>query len=399
MDLKRIILTVYIAGIAFLGCGKKEQKVRFDAILPLSGSAATYGEAIKKGILVAIDDNKETISSMGYTLVVDIFDSESDPAKATKIARERYEAGALALIGGVTSDEALNMVKVADEFDRILLSPSASAPILSGISRNFFRIWPPDTREALKMAFFISKELVRKKGNETQRIVNTVVVLGTDTAYGKGITEVFKKEVERYGGKILDFILFPPGPGDISGIIDRTIDLNPDAVYIAALEEDIANIIRLLREKGYDGKIMTTSAFATPSAIEKTAKYAEKVIFTQTVFDVTSNQEPIKSFVQKFQDKYGEKPDIYAAHGYDAFAVLVEALKKAGSTLPIDFVKGMVAITDFAGVTGTIQFDEKGDVNKFPRVYIIKEGVPIDYERYLEELRKKLETLRRRLGQ
>jgi hypothetical protein len=57
----------------------------------------------------------------------------------------------------------------------------------------------------------------------------------------------------------------------------------------------------------------------------------------------------------------------------------------------------MRGITSFPGVTGTIQFDEQGDVQKFPRVYVIKDGEFVDYDGVLEDRRQGLEQRRRDL--
>ena len=69
--------------------------------------------------------------------------------------------------------------------------------------------------------------------------------------------------------------------------------------------------------------------------------------------------------------------------------VVVEALKE-GKPLASDFWKSVRSLRDFAGVTGTIQFDERGDVQKFPKVYGVKNGDLIDYGRYIDDERQRI---------
>jgi branched-chain amino acid transport system substrate-binding protein len=144
-----------------------------------------------------------------------------------------------------------------------------------------------------------------------------------------------------------------------------------------------------LRGSGYEKYIFTTSAFAAPAVIEQQGENAEGVFLTQTVFEPESEDEKIRGFVTTYRETYGVPPDLYAAHGFDAMMVLAEALRKAGP-IASDFWKGITSIREFEGVTGMIQFDERGDVQKFPRVYVVEEGNLIDYEAEVEKRRREL---------
>jgi ABC-type branched-subunit amino acid transport system substrate-binding protein len=81
--------------------------------------------------------------------------------------------------------------------------------------------------------------------------------------------------------------------------------------------------------------------------------------------------------------------------------VLVEAIAEGGR-LPSDVWKGMRGIHGYQGATGVIQFDEKGDVGKFPRTYVVDNGRLADYDRALEEKRdeilRRIEELNRSRG-
>jgi hypothetical protein len=76
--------------------------------------------------------------------------------------------------------------------------------------------------------------------------------------------------------------------------------------------------------------------------------------------------------------------------------VLAQALVVRGP-LPNDFWKSVRGLRDFAGVSGTIQFDERGDVQKFPRVYVVENSNLIDYEKEIERRRRELLDRLRRL--
>ncbi len=362
---------------------------KFGAVLPLTGEAAVYGTSIQKGIDLALEQIRREPEMPKIELVVK--DSGSDPERAKRALEELYGNGAVAVIGGVTSAEALAMVPIADHQDRILLSPSASLPQLSGISSNFYRIFPSDFAEGTVMAKYAFDTLHLK----------TAVILAKQETYAKGIQEVFSDEFRRKGGQVLEQIDFPANTSDFAALTDRAATLKPDCVYLAAYAEEIADLIQELRDHQYVGTILTTSSFAAATTIATTGAAAEGVLFTQSAFDVQGNlPDQVKTFVAAYRAKYKADPDLYSAHGYDALRILVEAVRQGGKNAS-SFWKGLRNIADYPGVTGVIHFDEKGDVQKFPRVYYVVEGRAVDREqerqRQLEEARAKILEIERQL--
>ncbi|MCP4662330.1 MAG: ABC transporter substrate-binding protein [bacterium] len=389
----QITLTTLIVclGLLALGCPRKE--VRLGAVLPVTGADQLYGESIRRGIDVAYE---ELLADSDYTLKIEltVVDSESDSEKAQELLEQQYRDGALAVLGGATSDEAKQMINVVDRFDRVLLSPSASAPELTGVSENFYRIFPSDFTAASKMADFAIRTLK----------VESVVVLAEERTYAKGIQAVFKSAYEDHGGEVLEVIEVPRHTSDLGGLVEHVMTLEPDAVYLAAYATGVGAMIQELRRLNYEGRILTTSAFATPAAIAEVGHDAEGVLLTQTVFDPDSEHAHVQKFVQAYEAKYEEEPNIFAAHGYDAMKVLAAAIE-GRPLLPGEVRDGLRdAIQDFPGVTGSIRFNEKGDVVKFPRVYVIGEDLGLyDYtervRQSMEDIRRRREELRRRLDQ
>jgi len=369
------------------GCGQHDA-ILVGAVLPLTGEFAIYGEPIRRGIEVAFEQI-EARDDYPYPLELRIEDSQGDPDRAAQLLGELYDAGAPAVIGGVTTQEALAMVEIADQRDRVLLSPSASSPRLTGISTNFFRVFPSDFLEGTKMGHFAT---------ETLR-VETVVIAAAESQYAKGIQQVFQREVERNGGEVLDVIEYPRNTEDLAAVVDRMMTLDPDAVYLADYADGLVILVRELAKRGYEGHVLTTSSIATPEVIDQMGAAADGVMFTQSNYDVSSDVPQIQEFVQAYQEQYDRVPDLYAAHGYDTMRVYARALAEGGGSRPSEFWQGMRSINNFPGVTGPIQFDEQGDVQKFPRVYVVRDGDFVDYEKVLEERRHDLEQRRRELQQ
>ena len=363
--------------LAAVGC-QQETTVTIGAVLPLTGEGSVYGQPVKKGVELAFEQ-LQAKGDFPHPLALEVFDSESNPEKAKQLAEQLYEGGALAVIGGVITPEALEMVSVADKYNQVLISPSASSPELTGISKNFYRVFPSDAREGATMGNFATQKLKAER----------VVILAKEHPYARGIQQQFREQFEQFGGEVLELIEFPSVPSDLTGLVERVMTLEPDAVYLAAYAPDLAKMIVGLRDLGYKGTIFTTSAFAAPEIIEQVGKPAEGVFLTQAAFDPESEDPKVQEFVVAYREKYGANPDLYAVHGYDAMLVLAEAAK-TGDFMPSEFWSRIRSLRDFVGATGTVQFDERGDVQKFPRVYVVNNGALIDYEAEVERRRKAL---------
>lgn len=385
---------VWIALLLLLltGACAEERETPIGAVLPLSGSWSLYGEPIRKGIELAHEEVMQEYEEgeFPHEVTLTVMDSESQPARAVEVLQELIEdQGVHAVIGGVTSAEALAMIDVTEEQERVLLSPSASSPDLTEKgSRYFYRIYPSDFREGTRLASWAALNLD----------LTNVVILSVNTPFARGISRVFETEFERYDGEVLEEIVYSEGEADLDPYVDQALALAPESVYIADFAPTVKNFIVALRDAGYDGRVLTTSAFAAPEAIAEAGEYAEGVLLAQTVFDPDSEEPHVRAFVEAYREKYGETPGVFAAHGYDAMKVMAQAsLEPIG--IPSEFWKGLRNLGDYQGVTGTITFDQKGDVGKFPRVYIVQDGKLVDYDQVLEERKRELQERRQQLFQ
>ena len=205
--MRRLIPILCVSALV-LGC-PGAGSIKFGAVLPLTGDSAVYGESVKKGIELAFEQLQARPDNE-HTFELTILDSESDPQVAAQRLAELYDGGALAVVGGVTTAEALAMVSIADENDRVLLSPSASSPELTGISKNFFRVFFSDFDEGTKMGNFAAG-----KG------YSPVVILAKEETWATGVQEIFAEEFTRNDGEVLEILEFPAGTSDFSGLVER----------------------------------------------------------------------------------------------------------------------------------------------------------------------------------
>ena len=108
-----------------------------------------------------------------------------------------------------------------------------------------------------------------------------------------------------------------------------------------------------------------------------------------TPFNADATDDATVSFVTKYQEKYGEVPNQFAADAYDCVYALKQALETAGCTPDMDaatlcekLVETFPTIT-FNGLTGDgagITWDSTGAVSKSPKGMVIQNGAYVGME-------------------
>ena len=350
-------------------------------ILPTTGAAASYGESIESGIRLAISDARER-NELPDGFEVVWADTGSDPSRAVaEFQKMVEERGVNMVVGGATSAEAVALIPEIDDAEVICLSPSASAPGLARRSKHFFRIYPSDELEGHTAANFLHERLGKHE----------VMVFTGDTEYTRGIKPEFLKQYQEAlnGTVVADLVLVEEDWRQrASQILDRD---GVEAVYTIGYAEEILEVILFLSERGYEGRIVTTSAFYSGQVIREAGEAAEGVMFPLPPFDRTSEKEPVLSFVNRYMDTYQRAPDVFAAHGYDAMGLTIKVMSVAKPPENMEILRALnFGVAEFMGVTGPILFDDYGNVKHYPMMFLVSGGQVLSYQRYLEAERRRI---------
>ena len=372
----RFIVLVF-AILIISACGGKPV---IGVLLPMTGEAASYGDSMKEAIDLAVEEAKAD-GSYPVNLTIVWGDSATDPATGRTEIRRLADEGAKLIVTGTTSGTAKAFLPELEDSDVIALSPSASAPSLTKDSKKFFRLFASDELEGQRAGRF----LYEGQGK------STVLIFSQDSEQARGIEPFFRQNYEgAMGGSIVGRVLVG-GDNWHEECADLIAARQPEAVYIIAYANKTLEVLRHLEAKGYTGTICATSAFYSGEVLEQEPELVDGVFFPMPAFEIQSELEVSRTFVDSFRARYGNDPDIYAAHAYDAMRVAL--------TIP-EFTRAWEAneirrslqfeIKEFPGVTGPIQFDDYGDVRHNPVIFIVKDGVVLNYTSYLEVEKQKI---------
>jgi len=367
------LLGILLIAVLFSGCASE---VKIGAVIALTGEASDYGQSVKEGLDLALDEINGAGGIDGKQLILIYKDSETTPSVGENAIRELLgQDKVLAVIGGVSSSVSRAMAPIAEEAQRVLLSPASSSPLISEMGNYIYRNFPSDVLEGARMAAFAYGTLDVKRN---------MVVMNIQNDYGRGLKQIFVKNYRDMGGKILETFSYGDDQTDFSEIVAKIKAYEKpsvNAVYIAGYYSDLAAILLELQRQEVDVIKLSVGAFESDALQAKAGAAAEGVIFPKLEFDADSEEEHIHTFSAAFQEKFDKKPDIYAAHAYDALKILAHAVEQEGPYA--DKVQmTLLNLRDYPGVAGLTSFDEKGDVRKFIKMFVVHDGNYITYDEF-----------------
>jgi branched-chain amino acid transport system substrate-binding protein len=176
----------------------------------------------------------------------------------------------------------------------------------------------------------------------------------------------FKSRFTELGGKIALEDSYDDNATDFSSQITKIKALSPapDFYYVAAMPYNIGPLVKQFRDAGITGPIVGGDGYDTPDLVKVAGAAADNVFFTtHALMDATGGTDGIKKFMTDYKAEYGNDPEnAFAALGYDTVNLLVDAIKRAGSTDSAAVKSAIESTKDFPGITGAITFSADSHV-------------------------------------
>ena len=349
--------------------------VKIGAVVSKTGGVSPYGRQITRGLDLALAEINAAGGFKGGEIELIYRDDATNRETGKQVVRDLIDnEGIKLIIGAISSSVTMSIAPICEKKRALLLSPSASAPSISELGEYIFRNYPSDILEGTAMADFARKLGMRR-----------VVIIALDDEFGAGLTEVFSRQFESKSRQILETFRIKEGDTDaFDGIVEQLQELNPQGIYIVAYEDTVVDLLRRLRAAGVKAQ-MLGSAAVTEQLPAKAGDSADLFVYPQPSFDPQSADRSVAAFVEAYTARYDEPPDIYAAHGYDALKLLWQAMNDTGSAHPDEVRRGLLTLKGYKGAAGHTAFDERGDVVRYPTIFIIRDGKSITFEQFEKE--------------
>lgn len=358
--IRRATLCLVAAGVLW-GMGCAGGPLRIGILLPTSGDVSILGREVGRGVDLALQ-GVETVGERQVEILR--ADTGGEPSRAADELRSWIEEQNIyAVIGGATTREIEVMAPVAQELERILVSPTATGAERATAGNYIFSLWPSHGLETAKLSTFARHNNVKY-----------VTVAYAAGPYGQAFKNELVSTFENLRGEVLDVFPFRSSVqgSDAAGLAARISRPKPDAIFLVTpMPGDLAAVVSALRKGGYQGDIYAASAGVRVEVLGPITD-AEGIFFAWPVLDLDAN-EAARAFREAYREAHGSEPTIWAAYGWDAAKILLSALEKESTYVP-ETLGVMRRISDFEGAAGVTSFDPRGRVVRPLEIRTLRDG-------------------------
>ncbi len=364
-----IFLIVFIVLGLTVGCsggGGKGDVIKIGVFEPFTGASASGGELTYEGIELAFEQVPEVL---GRKIEVIKVDNKSDTAEAANAAQRLVDRDKVnVIIGSYGSSLSMAAGEIVKKAQVPAVGCSPTNPAVTLDNDYYFRVCFIDPFQGTVMANFATKEL----GAKTAAVIKDV-----QQDYSVGLVKFFVDSFKATNGEdsILVEASYKSGDQDFSSQLNNIKQANPDVIFAPGNYGESALLIKQARALDMDQPILGGDTWESGDFIDIGGAAVEEDVYFSSHF---SSAEPIndesEKFLNLYKDKFGKDANAFAALGYDAYMVTIDAIKRADSADPVAIRDALAKTAGFIGATGTITLDENGDAVKSAVVNTVENG-------------------------
>lgn len=329
---------------------KPEMVVKIAHVAPLTGNIAHLGKDNENGVKFALEEaNAKKIEIDGKVLKFELVaeDDQGDAKIGTVVAQKLVDAKVAGIVGHLNSGVTIPASAVYNTAGIPFISGSATNPKIT--EQGFavaHRVVGRDDQQGPAIASYVANNVKAKK----------VAIIDDATAYGQGLADEVEKTLKAAGVEIAAREKTNDKATDFKAILTKIKAKNVDAVFHGGMDATAGPMMKQARELGVKAVFTFGDGACTDEMSKLGGTASEGLLCSQAGIPT---QMASKSFTDNFNKKFG--PVIqYAPFTYDAANLLINAMVKAGSVDPAKYMPKLKEGT-FAGATGNIEFDAKGD--------------------------------------
>lgn len=352
------ICMVFVAPMLLSGCGGagKARVYKVGVLLSLSGPAAPLGQPEQRSIDLLKADLDKAGGVNGGTVEFMIEDDESDPQKANlAVTRLIEQEGAIAVIGSSTTGATLAVAPTAERKQVPVVCMAAGSKLTQPPRRWLFSVAPSDALVIRRVLIYFRDELK----------VKNVAVLHDSNAYGTGGADEFKSRAPSSGVNVVASESYGSADTDMTAQLTKIAQTDAQAMLVWGTNPGPASIARNMQQLGITLPFVGSSGIANRKFIELAGPAANGVVFPASRIILPSTipsgsdwARSVERFSAEYKKKYDVDIDTFAAHGWDAGNIVLNALKSAGDDSQ-EIRDVIERTTRYAGADGVFTYTSK----------------------------------------
>jgi len=359
--------------------------VKIGVIAPLSGSMASYGIEMLRGVKLALQDSKSK-NNLNVSVKLEIFDNSGTNGKTISGVEELIARDVSLIIGPLKSANAFCAAAVCKYHRDIpLLVPAASAKGIASVADNVFQLTPDSDLISRKIADYAVDNLG----------INQFAILSPSDDYGEEVSAAFAREIESRGTKLVKISFYQRGITDFKrplteiknvltagmdtllaqGLVDSSLYINPKkpdellpkfewpvelgAMFIPGYADEVALIAPQVAFGQIKTVLLGNEGWADPDVLRTARGYLDGSVFATDFFPFEDDPNWF-SFSQRFKKDFSVEPSRVAGLSYDAMILALKSISKSKSANKSLYIS---EIENYRGVTGSISFKGNNGLN------------------------------------
>jgi branched-chain amino acid transport system substrate-binding protein len=343
--------------------------IKIGAAEALSGAAGQYGQSIRNGLQLAVDEINASGGVGGNKLALQVEDEQTKKEQAIDVFKKLiFQDKVLMLFGPTLSSSAQAADPVAQAAKIVVFGTSNTADGITSIGDYVFRnsvteadVLPETLRVAIKHA----------------NVKKVAILYGNNDIFTKSGYDAFKKALDDLKVPVTTTETFSTGDVDFKAQLTKIKASNPDAVVLSALIAEGAPIMVQARQLGIDLPFIGGNGMNTVKIFDL-AKEKSDNLWVGSPWAIGSQTKENQHFVVSYTQKYKAAPDQFAAQAFDAVHVTAQALAKIKLSGNIDAdrkaLRDALPGVTWTGATGAFKFKQATDKAGKPAGYDAKQA-------------------------
>jgi len=369
--MKRTLILLCIALIALPvfagGAGESSDVIKIGVFEPLTGANAAGGELEVEGVKLA---NKLYPEVLGKKVQLVIGDNKSDKAEAASVAARLIEKDkVVAIIGSWGSGLSMAAGNIVRDKKIPAVGASCTNPLVTKGNDYYFRVCFIDPFQGTVMANYAYQKLGARKAAIIQEVTND---------YAVGLASFFKEAFVKLTGDpnaVVEVSNYQTNDQDFSAQLTNIKSKNVDVVFAPGNFTESALIIKQAKQLGFKIPFIGGDTWETDEFIKIGGADVEGAVFSTFFASEKAITKESATFLSEYAKAYpGKEPAAVTALGYDAYILILDAIKRAGSADPVKIRDEIAKTKGFEGAAGIITLDANGDAIKNAVIKTVKNG-------------------------
>ncbi|MGE5606458.1 MAG: ABC transporter substrate-binding protein [Bacteroidota bacterium] len=369
--MKRTVLVLVaifmVSALVLTGCGEKTSDViKIGVFEPITGANAAGGQLEVEGIKLA---NQLYPEVLGKKVELVIADNKSDKVEAaTAAARLVEKEKVTAIIGSWGSSLSMAAGDIVKKRKVPAVGASCTNPLVTKDNEYYFRVCFIDPFQGTVMANYAFNKLNAKKAAIVQEVSNDYAV-----GLANFFTESFKK-LTNDQNCIVAVANYNTGDQDFSAQLTNIKAKKPDVIFAPGNFTESALVISQARKLGITCPIIGGDTWETQEFLDIGKEAVEGAVFSTFFATEKPITEESQKFLDEYRKQYQKEPAAVTALGYDAYILILDAIKRANSTDRVKIREELAKTENFPGAAGIITLDEDRNAIKNAVIKQVKGG-------------------------